>query len=142
MRLGPPSADSGAMIRCINQGLNPLDAPPHPQKLFYLTPISTPMQYQAIILAFRCLLASIGRGAAGRPRWFYSELVPRNGGPRLHNARPRLFRAASAGLWVPGHIVPPAWGSGRYSLDARPTSRACFVGSVGNSQQRVGYSVI
>ena len=33
------------------------------------------MQYQVIILAFRYLLASFGRGAAARPRWFYSELV-------------------------------------------------------------------
>ena len=33
------------------------------------------MQYQVIILAHRYLLASFGRGAAARPRWFYSELV-------------------------------------------------------------------
>ena len=75
MRIGPPSADSGAMSRCRKQGINPLYAPPHPQKSLYLTPISTPMGYQAIILAFTYLFASICRGAAGRPRWFCTELV-------------------------------------------------------------------
>ena len=75
MRLRPHGTDSGALSRSRNRQVNPLDAPPHPQKSFYLTPISPPMQYQAIILAFRCLLASICRGAAGRPRWFHTELV-------------------------------------------------------------------
>ena len=49
------------------------------------------------------------------------------GGPRPHNTRPRPIRAASAGPWVPGHVVRPAGGSVRYSLGARPTSRACLV---------------
>ena len=75
MRLRPHGTDSGALSRSRNRLVNPLDAPPHPQKSFYLTPRSTPMQYQVIILAFRYLLASFGRGAAARPRWFYSELV-------------------------------------------------------------------
>ena len=77
MRLGPPGTDSGALSRSRNRQVNPLDAPPHPQKSFYLTPISTPMGYQVIVLAFRYLFASICRGAAGRPRWFWPELVLR-----------------------------------------------------------------
>ena len=75
MRLRPHGTDSGALSRSRNRLVNPLDAPPHPQKSFYLTPRSTPMQYQVIILAFRYLLASFGRGAAARPRWFRTELV-------------------------------------------------------------------
>ena len=75
MRLRPHGTDSGALSRSRNRLVNPLDAPPHPQKSFYLTPRSTPMQYQVIILAFRYLLASFGRGAAARPRWFWTELV-------------------------------------------------------------------
>ena len=57
------------------------------------------------------------------------------GGPRPHNTRPRPIRAASAGPWVPGHVVRPAGGSVRYSLGARPTSRACLVRQ---NQQRHG----
>ena len=76
-----------------------------------------------------CLVMVLGRKLAHPARLAGTD-IPRNGGPRLHNARPRLFRAASAGLWVSGHVVPPAWGSGRYSLDVRPTSRACFVGQL------------
>ena len=77
MRLRPHGTDSGALSRSRNRLVNPLDAPPHPQKSFYLTPRSTPMQYQVIILAYRYLLASFGRGAAARPRWFRTELVAR-----------------------------------------------------------------
>ena len=57
------------------------------------------------------------------------------GGPRPHNTHPRPIRAASAGPWVPGHVVRPARGSVRYSLGARPTSRACLVRQ---NQQRHG----
>ena len=57
------------------------------------------------------------------------------GGPRPHNTHPRPIRAASAGPWVPGHVVRPAGGSVRYSLGARPTSRACLVRQ---NQQRHG----
>ena len=75
MRLGPPGTDSGALSRSRNRQVNPLDAPPHPKKSFYLTPISTPMQYQAIILALRCPLTSICRGTPGQSHWNQSELV-------------------------------------------------------------------
>ena len=75
MRLRPHGTDSGALSRSRNRQVNPLDAPPHPQKSFYLTPISTPMRYQAIILAFRCPLTSICRGAPGQSHWNQSELV-------------------------------------------------------------------
>ena len=61
------------------------------------------------------------------------------GGPRLHDTRARAIRAATAGLQEVGCFVRPTGGSVRYSLVARPTSRACFVG---DSQQRIGYSVI
>ena len=64
-----------AMGRSRNRQVNPLDAPPQPKKSFYLTPISTPMRYQAIILAFRCPLTSICRGAPGQSSWCQSELV-------------------------------------------------------------------
>ena len=55
--------------------------------------------------------------------------------PQSHSAPRALFRAASAGPWVPGHVVRPAGGSVRYSLGARPTSRACLVRQ---NQQRHG----
>ena len=61
------------------------------------------------------------------------------GGPRLHKVCARPIRAATAGVQEVGCFVRPTGGSVRYSLVARPTSRACFVG---DSQQRIGYSVI
>ena len=110
MRLRPHGTDSGALSRSRNRQVNPLDAPPHPQKSFYLTPISTPMGYQAIILAFRYLFASICRGAAGRPGWFETELVVVS----LPSAHP-----VSCG-------------------DARRAARTYAAGSGGGREQRAG----
>ena len=92
MRLRPHGTDSGALSRSRNRLVNPLYAPPHPQKSFYLTPRSTPMQYQVIILAFRYLLASFGRGAAARPRWFYSELVHKDARSAAHGLCSQALR--------------------------------------------------
>ena len=53
------------------------------------------MQYQVIILAFRYLLASFGRGAAARSRWFWTELVPQGRAPQAAAARQAIFRRSN-----------------------------------------------
>ena len=55
--------------------------------------------------------------------------IARSGGPRLHTARLRLFRAASAGLWVPWHVALPGGGPVRYSVGGRPSNNAVWFGN-------------
>ena len=106
MRLTDLPAGSWSGSGHLNRCHEPLDAPPHPQKSVCLTPISTPMGYQAIILAFRYLFASICRGAAGCPRWFHTELVEPGETPRT----PRLILG-----WQPGSRESPQDGQERGS---------------------------
>ena len=88
----------------------------------------------AVVVSAVSLFAVLACASAHRVSVSASQYV-RVDVPQSHSAPRALFRAASAGPWVPGHVVRPAGGSVRYSLGARPTSRACLVRQ---NQQRHG----